>query len=205
TNNNQTTNANTPNNSNTPILTNLSSNGKAWFIHPVAMVGYFNIKEEKKTETWDRITNSRIALLHPAIRQNAINFINDVESSLNVQLRVTDGYRTIEEQNKLYDQGRKNPGPIVTKVKGGYSFHNYGLAIDVVKILDKKAIYLDSTNPDMAEIVRIAKSYGSSWGGDWTTFKDYPHFEFKFGFTTTQLLEKYNNGDLNDEGYVNVN
>ena len=41
TNNNQTTNANTPNNSNTPKLTNLSSNGKVWFIHPVAMVGYF--------------------------------------------------------------------------------------------------------------------------------------------------------------------
>ena len=43
TNNNQTTNANTPNNSNTPKLTNLSSNGKAWFIHPVAMMGYFNV------------------------------------------------------------------------------------------------------------------------------------------------------------------
>ena len=41
TNNNQTTNANTPNNSNTPKLTNLSSNGKVWFIHPVAMMGYF--------------------------------------------------------------------------------------------------------------------------------------------------------------------
>ena len=44
TNNNQTTNANTPNNSNTPKLTNLSSNGKVWFIHPVAMVGYFPVK-----------------------------------------------------------------------------------------------------------------------------------------------------------------
>ena len=38
TNNNQTTNAY---NSNTPKLTNLSSNGKVWFIHPVAMMGYF--------------------------------------------------------------------------------------------------------------------------------------------------------------------
>ena len=44
TNNNQTTNANTPNNSNTPKLTNLSSNGKVWFIHPVAMMGYFPVK-----------------------------------------------------------------------------------------------------------------------------------------------------------------
>ena len=36
TNNNQT-----DTNDNTPKLTNLSTDGKAWFIHPVAMMGYF--------------------------------------------------------------------------------------------------------------------------------------------------------------------
>jgi hypothetical protein len=33
---------------NTPKLTNLSTNGKAWFIHPVAMTDYFKIIEKKK-------------------------------------------------------------------------------------------------------------------------------------------------------------
>jgi hypothetical protein len=40
TNNNQT-----DTNDNTPKLTNLSTDGKAWFIHPVAMVDYFDIEE----------------------------------------------------------------------------------------------------------------------------------------------------------------
>ncbi|TEA26301.1 M23 family metallopeptidase [Candidatus Schmidhempelia bombi] len=31
-----------PVNANTPILSNLSMDGKAWFIHPVAMIDYFN-------------------------------------------------------------------------------------------------------------------------------------------------------------------
>ncbi|WP_141670636.1 M15 family metallopeptidase, partial [Gilliamella sp. Choc6-1] len=190
---------------NTPKLSNLSADGKAWFIHPVAMMDYFNVIENKKTETWDSVTNSRIALLHPRIRQHTLDFINDAESKLNLKLRVSDGYRSIEEQNKLYDKGRKNSDPIVTKVKGGYSFHNYGLAIDVVEILDKKAIYFDNKHPKIKEIVEIAKSYGFLWGGDWVTFKDYPHFEFRYGFTTTQLLKKYNAGDIDDEGYVNIN
>lgn len=41
-------------------------------------------------------------------------------------------------------------------------------------------------------------------GSDWTNFKDYPHFKFRYGFSATQLLEKYNAGDVVDEGYVNI-
>ncbi|MWN91399.1 hypothetical protein GQ597_11910 [Gilliamella sp. Pra-s65] len=124
-------------NANTPKLSNLSNDGKAWFIHPVAMVDYFNVTE-KKTETWDSVTNSRITLLHPRIRQNAVDFINDVEEQFGIQLKVTTGLRTIDEQNRLYEQGRTTSGNIVTWVRGGYSYHNYGLAIDVIEIKDKK-------------------------------------------------------------------
>ncbi|MCX8730010.1 M15 family metallopeptidase [Gilliamella sp. B2969] len=180
----------------------LSQNGEVWFMHPVAMVDYY--MEGKKTETWDKVTNSRIALLHPKIRQHTLDFINDAESKLNLKLRVSDGYRSIEEQNKLYDKGRVNSDPIVTKVKGGYSFHNYGLAIDVVEILDNKAIFLDDKHRKIKEIVDIAKSYGFLWGGDWITFKDYPHFEITFGYKASELLKKYNEGELDDEGYVNI-
>ncbi|MWN91415.1 hypothetical protein GQ597_12005, partial [Gilliamella sp. Pra-s65] len=34
-------NTNTNTNTNTPKLSNLSTDGKAWFIHPVAMMDYF--------------------------------------------------------------------------------------------------------------------------------------------------------------------
>lgn len=33
----------------------------------------------------------------------------------------------------------------------------------------------------------IAKSMGFEWGGDWTSFKDYPHLQFNKGLTISQL------------------
>ena len=103
-------------------------------MHPFVMVGYFNI-EVKKTETWDKVTNSRIALLHPQIRQKAVNFINEVEKEFGIQIRVTTWLRTIEEQNRLYEQGRTTSGFIVTWVIREYSYHNYGLVIDVIEMI----------------------------------------------------------------------
>jgi peptidoglycan LD-endopeptidase CwlK len=40
---------------------------------------------------------------------------------------------------------------------------------------------------DWQEVVREAKALGFEWGGDWTSFKDYPHFQMAFGLTLTQL------------------
>uniref|UniRef100_UPI00117A425C M15 family metallopeptidase n=1 Tax=Gilliamella bombi TaxID=1908521 RepID=UPI00117A425C len=199
-NQNQTTSTEQSNaNTNTPKLSNLSTDGKAWFIHPVAMVDYFNVTENKKTETWDSVTNSRITLLHPRIRQNAVDFINDVEEQFGIQLRVTTGLRTIDEQNRLYEQGRTTSGNIVTWVRGGYSYHNYGLAIDVIEIKDKKV------NWDENVLIRISSvgiRNGFSWGGNWKKQKDYPHFEITFGYKASELLEKYNKGELDNEGYI---
>lgn len=33
----------------------------------------------------------------------------------------------------------------------------------------------------------LAKQLGFEWGGDWTSFKDYPHLQMTFGLTTAQL------------------
>lgn len=48
------------------------------------------------------------------------------------------GFRSFAEQDKLYAQGRTNKSkPIVTNARGGYSAHNYGLAIDFVIVSDE--------------------------------------------------------------------
>ncbi len=39
-------------------------------------------------------------------------------------------FRSFATQDGLYAQGRTQPGSIVTRVPGGLSFHNYGLATD---------------------------------------------------------------------------
>ena len=46
-------------------------------------------------------------------------------------IRVTHTLRTMDEQAKLYAQGRTLPGDVVTRAKPGQSPHNYGLAFDI--------------------------------------------------------------------------
>jgi peptidoglycan L-alanyl-D-glutamate endopeptidase CwlK len=122
--------------------------------------------------------------------------------------------RTFTEQDTLYAQGRTrlfdNQGKrlgIVTKAKGGQSIHNYGLAIDIVLLVDndkngtKESASWDTVKDydkdgkaDWMEVVNIFKKYGYTWGGDWK-FKDAPHFE-KIGYEWRTLLTKYNNKDF---------
>jgi len=146
----------------------------------------------------DQITLDRIELLHPSLRSEAKAIYSEICKSLSngVICRFTHTLRTIEEQNKLYAQGRTTKGQIVTNAKGGQSFHNFGCAIDICLIVDGKATWergkdFDRDNqPDFMEVVKIFKKYGWFWGGDFKTFKDYPHFEKSFGLTIKQLNNK---------------
>lgn len=112
-----------------------------------------------------------------------------------IPIVITQGLRTIAEQDKLYAQGRTTAGSIVTNARGGYSYHNFGVAIDFALLsADGKQVYWDTKRDgnankfaDWAEVVDEAKRLGFAWGGDWTSFKDYPHFEMTFGLTTAQL------------------
>lgn len=113
-----------------------------------------------------------------------------------VPVCITQGYRSIAEQNALYAKGRYgSKEAIVTNAPGGYSNHNFGLAIDFALytpsgnqvVWDQKVDYDRDGKADWAEVVAIAKSLGFSWGGDWRGFPDAPHFEYTFGLTTTQL------------------
>lgn len=134
--------------------------------------------------------------LHPSVRVEVTNIINEINSSLRgrSQVRITQGLRTFEEQNDLYAIGRTKPGKKVTNAKGGQSVHNYGFAVDIVLIIDGKTASWDVKKDwdadgvaDWDECVRIFAKYGWSWGGNWTTFKDMPHFE-KIGFSNWRIL-----------------
>ncbi|WP_274528646.1 M15 family metallopeptidase, partial [Paenibacillus piscarius] len=41
--------------------------------------------------------------------------------------------------------------------------------------------------PDWREVVQLAKAIGFEWGGDWTSFKDYPHLQMSFGLRLADL------------------
>jgi hypothetical protein len=130
----------------------------------------------------DPITVTRLATLHPLVRDTFTRFIVSAETELNITLRVTHALRTIAEQNALYAQGRTTKGNIVTNAKGGQSFHNFGLAIDVVELTGKTVNW----NFDYRKLKPIADGMGIEWGGTWK-FVDKPHFQITFGYKTSQL------------------
>ncbi|EDN3888370.1 M15 family metallopeptidase [Listeria monocytogenes] len=95
-----------------------------------------------------------------------------------IYLCVAQGYRSSAEQNTLYAQGRTKPGAVVTNAKGGQSNHNYGVAVDLcLYTSDGKNVIWESTTSRWKTVVSAMKAEGFEWGGDWKSFKDYPHFE----------------------------
>ena len=146
----------------------------------------------------DQLTIDRIAQAHPKIREELKQHYIECNNKLpkGVRLRFAYVYRSIAEQNVLYNQR-----PKVTNAKGGQSIHNYGCAFDYVIMLDKdnngtfETIEWDLKSPYHKVVVDYFKSKGYEWGGDWKNFKDYPHFQKAFGHTWQSLKRKLDMGD----------
>lgn len=91
------------------------------------------------------------------------------------------GTRTMGQQQALYNQGRTEPGEIVTNARPGSSWHNYAVAGDFGVFRGKA--YLDEKEPRLADsihkeiAVAFADACGLAWGGDWTKNKDFPHYQ----------------------------
>lgn len=139
-------------------------------------------------------STAHLTSLHPVVLAAATALIERCYKR-NIPILITQGLRTIAEQDTLYAQGRTKPGAVVTNARGGYSYHNYGLAIDFALLLPNGSsvswdMCRDGNNnhiADWQEVVLEAKALGFEWGGDWSSFKDYPHFQMVFGLTLTQL------------------
>lgn len=154
----------------------------------------------------DTISISRLQQLHPKLRDKALEDYEKVSTGLKSGLlRITQGLRTIEEQDALYAQGRTAPGNIVTNAKGGSSLHNFGLAFDIVIIRDGKPDWATDT-PDFKYVVEALKELGWEWGGDFHSIIDKPHFQITYGHSVHDLQSKYNSGDtFMDSGHKYVN
>lgn len=116
-----------------------------------------------------------VKIMHEAIRTTPVDFT------------ITDGVRTVEQQQKLYAQGRTAPGAVVTNCDGIKSKSNhqakadgYGYAVDLYPYVNGKVQVNDVANLSRiaAHIKAVAGRLGIKieWGGDWK-MKDYPHFE----------------------------
>ena len=86
---------------------------------------------------------------------------------------VSEGLRTVERQKELVAQ---------KKSQTMKSRHIIGEAVDICVLVDGKANWDFENYRKIADVFKeCAKELGVkiTWGGDWTSFKDGPHFQIE--------------------------
>lgn len=130
--------------------------------------------------------------MRPEVKERVEELL-DALARLGLYFMVSLGMRTIAVQDALYAQGRTKPGPIVTKARGGYSFHNFGMAVDLVLVRDGGVIEwkdIDTNSDghaDYSQMGQVAKNHGFIWGGDFSGLADLGHIEYHPQKTLAQV------------------
>ncbi|MCW0220112.1 MAG: M15 family metallopeptidase [Prosthecobacter sp.] len=134
----------------------------------------------------DTRSAGQIETILPQVQPLAVELILKARAA-GIEIKIISGTRTYAEQNALYARATNGKdddqdGRIdeaderVTKARGGYSNHNFGIAFDIgifegERYLPESKLY--------AQVVRIAKSLGLECGADWKSFPDEPHFQLR--------------------------
>ncbi|WP_318779375.1 M15 family metallopeptidase [Psychrobacter sp. FME5] len=126
-------------------------------------------------------TLDNINSLHPIMRPYVIKLINEGYQKTGLNWMITDAYRSPKKQGEI-PGANTNAGPM-------QSYHQYGLAIDIVSVTNGEITYTRDGGKSRAmnnlsithskKLGPIGVSLGLEWGGNWTKTKDYPHFELK--------------------------
>lgn len=127
----------------------------------------------------DSISEQRLKEVHPklAAAVRALAAAHHAEFP-DTALRVTQGLRTWEEQEELYDQGRTAPGSIVTNAPPGHSWHCFGLAVDIVPLVNGLPDW-DHTHSNWIRMIELGQNLGLVSGSCWHSIKDFPHFQLQ--------------------------
>lgn len=125
----------------------------------------------------DTASEKRLSQVHPKLAEKVRAAVTALQAVNGIEVRVVQGLCTYAEQDALYAQGRLRKGPIVTNARGGYSNHNFGLAVDLCPFKDGKPLWNSASGFDL--IGMRAEEQGLEWGGRWPRFPDRPHVQLK--------------------------
>lgn len=141
---------------------------------------------------FDPRSEAIISTLLPMAQIAARKFMG-IAKSAPFTVKLLSGTRTYAEQDALF---RKVPR--VTKARGGSSNHNFGIAWDVGIFVG--GVYYTGRNSqedkaysDLAALVK-PKIPELEWGGDWTSFKDAPHYQLATGRPVSQVRALFESG-----------
>ncbi len=119
--------------------------------------------------------------LHPYFKEKITKLISICKRK-GIELAIVESYRTVAKQNEYKAMGKK-----YTRATGGNSKHQYGLAIDVVPVIDSVAQWDNARL--WKKIGAIGEQLGLRWGGRWRTLYDPGHFEWSGGLSSHSLAK----------------
>ena len=136
--------------------------------------------------------------IHPTARMLFQRVLDELVS-LGYTPVVVEVYRSPARQRMLYAQGRTDAQLIakgytqseITQYRNAgftsdkrvvshtlHSMHSKGRAMDIAWLVDGRVSY-SVPNSWWDMYGAIARKHGLNWGGDWKTFKDRPHIEYR--------------------------
>lgn len=142
---------------------------------------------------FDDRTEKNLSTLTAATQQVARKFMEAANKAVNhrgLVVKIISGTRTYEEQNTLFAQGRTRAGKIVTKARGGYSNHNFGVAFDI-GVFDGGSY--KGEHGAYKSLGPLGESCGLEWGGRWK-FCDEPHYQLP-GLNMAKLRAMHERGE----------
>jgi peptidoglycan L-alanyl-D-glutamate endopeptidase CwlK len=130
--------------------------------------------------------NTDTALLYPPFAHKVLRLMCEYNVEHPDQyLHILEGYRSPERQDQLWAQGRTVSGRKVTNAWKWRSWHQYGLAVDLIGDNDvKKPGRQKPYEVDWHHVGFLAKRLGLEWGGDWES-KDMGHVQMTGGMSVT--------------------
>ena len=131
-----------------------------------------------------RPSSNSINSLNPHVAQLARRFL-DLTRANGMDVRIIAVFRSWDESDRLFAQGRTTPGQIVSNARGGESYHNWGLAFDAAPFENG---VISSDTEKFKKMGRLGEQVGLEWGGTFKDLVDYPHFQQTFGLSTEDLL-----------------
>ena len=120
-----------------------------------------------------------VQALHPYFRDQILELIKQCKAN-GIELAVVESYRTHAKQHEYKSMGKK-----YTSSGAGRSKHQYGLAIDVVPMVDSIAVWDNVAL--WRKVGTVGEKLGLRWGGRWRKPYDPGHFEWTSGLTSTHL------------------
>lgn len=175
---------------------------------PVVVEEAIYFKAPKLPKLPVAVPNRDFTLLHPVLRERVEAALEECRG-IGLYAHVFEGYRSFDRSEYLWEQGRTKPGKIITNARGGQSFHNYGLAVDVVfdgeardgiqwswegsygnpqLLVDKKKHW--------SKLGEIFEGKGLEWAARWKRFPETPHFQLTAGLSLKLVQSLHARGGL---------